>query len=70
MMVTLDGTDGSSRDQRTRTSPTLARYSLPAWSAKPLRVSRIDWRPRLVRYLGRPTLRPLRLPDSELNQLR
>src|SRR5690606_32139907 len=27
--VTLDGVDGSSRDQRTRTSPILERYSLP-----------------------------------------
>jgi hypothetical protein len=62
MTVTLDGTEGSSRDQRTRTWPTLARYSLVPRRAKPLRVSRIDWRACLVRNLGCPTRRPLRLP--------
>jgi hypothetical protein len=70
MTVTLDGTDGNARDQRTRRSPTLATYSLVPCRAKPLRVSRIDWRPCLVRNLGRPTRRPLRLPDRESNQLR
>jgi hypothetical protein len=40
--VTLDGTDGNARDQRTRRSPTLATYSLVPCRAKPLRVSRID----------------------------
>jgi hypothetical protein len=43
MMVTLDGSDASSRDQRTRSSPTLATDSLVPHTAKPLRVSRIDW---------------------------
>jgi hypothetical protein len=70
MIVTLDGTDGSSRDQRTRTSPTLATYSFAPCNAKPLRVRRIDWRPRLVRNLGCPIRRPLRAPDRESNQLR
>jgi hypothetical protein len=70
MTVTLDGTDGSSRDQRTRNLPTLATDSLLSCRAKPLRVSRIDWRPCLLRNLGRPTRRPLRLPASEANQLR
>jgi hypothetical protein len=70
MTVTLEGTDGNARDQRTRTSPTLATYSLAPCTAKPLRVSRIDWRPCLVRNLGRPTRRPWRLPERESNQLR
>src|SRR5512133_1531530 len=52
MTVTLDGTDGNARDQRTRTSPTLARYSLAPCRAKPLRVSRIDWVPCLHRNRG------------------
>lgn len=47
--MTDDGTDGSSRDQRTRTSPTLARYNRWPWKANPLRVSRRDWRPCLRR---------------------
>ena len=67
--MTLDGTDGNARDQRTRTSPTLATDSLVPCRAKPLRVSRIDWRPCLVRNLGRPTRWPLRLPERESNQL-
>jgi hypothetical protein len=68
--VTLDGTDGNIRDQRTGSSPTLATDSLVPCTAKPLRVSRTDWVPCLVRNLGRPTRRPLRLPDRESNQLR
>jgi hypothetical protein len=68
--VTLDGTDGSARDQRTPSSPILATESLAPCRAKPLRVSRIDWRPYLVRQLGCPTRRPLRLPEREANQLR
>ena len=43
--VTLDGTDGNPRDQRTRTWPTLATDSPVPWRAKPLPVRRIDWRP-------------------------
>jgi hypothetical protein len=70
MTVTLDGTDGSWRDQRTWRSPTLATYSLAPCKANPLRVSRIDWRPCLVRNLGCPTLRPFRFPARESNQLR
>jgi hypothetical protein len=70
MMVTLDGAEGNGRDQRTRIWPTLATYSLPRCRTKPLRVSRIDWRPCLVRNLGCPTRRPLRVPDREANQLR
>src|SRR4029453_12073772 len=70
MTVTLDGAEGNSRDQRTRTWPTLARYSLVLRRAEPLRVSRIDWGPCLVRNLGCPTRRPLRLPVRESNQLR
>src|SRR4029453_5078541 len=65
MTVPLDGAEGKSRDQRTRTSPTLATYSLAPRNAKPLRVSRIDWRPCLVRNLGAPSRRPLRLPFRE-----
>src|SRR5690606_24863653 len=43
--VTDDGSAGSSRDQRTRISPTLATYSRPfGRMAKPLRVSRIACR--------------------------
>jgi hypothetical protein len=63
MTVTLDGTVGNPRDQRTRRSPILVAYSLVPCRAKPLRVSRIDWVPCLVRNLGRPTRRPLRLPE-------
>src|SRR5512132_529184 len=70
MMVTLDGTEGSSRDHRTRTWPTLATYSLVPRRAKPLRVIRIDWRPCLLRNLGCPTARPLRLRVRESSQFR
>ncbi|MCG7606214.1 MULTISPECIES: hypothetical protein [Mycobacterium] len=45
MIVTDDGVLGRSRDQRTRTSPTLATNSrLLARIEKPLRVSRNDCR--------------------------
>ena len=70
MTVTDDGGEGRSRDQRTRTSPIFARYSLPfGRRVKPLRVSRNDCRLSL-RDLNRgcPILRPLRRPLSESNQ--
>src|SRR4029453_15694583 len=67
MTGTLGGTEGKPGGQRTRTWPTLATYSLVPWNAKPLRVSRIDWRPCLVRNLGCPTRGPLRLPFRESN---
>src|SRR5690606_26184190 len=59
MIVTLDGTDGSSRDQRTASSPTFATYSFRlSRTLKPLRVSRIACRLSLRdRNRGAPTLR-------------
>ena len=44
MTVTLDGADGSGRDQRTSRSPTFATYNRSPCRANPLRVSRTDWR--------------------------
>lgn len=66
MIVTEDGCEGSPRDQRTRMSPTFAKYSLPSdrmWN--PFRVSRNDCRLSL-RDLNRglPT-RPLCDPAAE-----
>ena len=70
--VTEDGDDGSSRDQRTFRSPIFAAYRRPfGFRLNPLRVSRITCRLSLRdRNRGAPTLRPLRLPDIESNQLR
>lgn len=70
MIVTDDGPDGRSRDQRTVTSPIFARYNLPfGRRPNPLRVNLADWRLSLRDLnLGRPTLRPRRLPLIESNQ--
>ena len=54
----------------TRSSPTFATYSRSPCRANPLRVSRIDWRPRLERNRGRPALRPFRFLAMESNQFR
>src|SRR5882762_9400197 len=72
MTVTELGSDGRSRDQRTRTSPTFARYSRPLGrTVKPLRVSRNDCRLSLRDLnLGCPTGRPLRRLAIESNQFR
>lgn len=69
-LVTELGTDGRSRDHRTRTSPTFARYNRPSGrTLKPLRVSRKDCRVSLRDVnLGLPTFRPRRLPFTELKK--
>jgi len=68
--VTLDGSLGRLRDQRTLISPTFAAYNRGPRRENPLRVSRIDCRPCLRRGLGCPILRPFRLLDNESNQFR
>src|SRR5690606_41945250 len=67
-----DGSAGSSRDQRTRISPTLATYSRPfGLMAKPLRVSRIACRLSLrALNFGGAILGPLRLPVTEAKKFR
>src|SRR5690606_23224207 len=67
-----DGSAGSSRDQRTRISPTLATYSRPfGRMAKPLRVSRIACRLSLRGLnFGGAILGPLRLPVTEAKKFR
>src|SRR5690606_40868004 len=71
-MVTLDGSDGRSRDQRTSISPILAKYRRP--------LGRIEKRPRVNRIACRLSLRdlnrggstfgPFRLPATEAKNAR
>ena len=71
MIVTLDGTDGSSLDHSSGMFPTFATRTPRAVTPNPLRVRRIDCRSSLRdRNLGCPTCRPFRFPDSESNQFR
>jgi hypothetical protein len=66
--VTLDGSDGRSRDQRTGTSPIFGRRSFPFGSTRKraLAVKRMACRWSLRdRNLGRATGGPLRLPVRE-----
>src|SRR5664280_776411 len=71
MTVTLDGTQGTTRDHTRRTSPTFATRTPPVVTLKPLRVNRIQARWSLRdRNRGCPTLRPLPAPDRESNQFR
>jgi hypothetical protein len=73
MIVTDEGSDGSSRDQRTGTSPALGNRSFPpAVTAKRvLRVNRIACRASLRdRNRGGATLRPLRFPETDAKKLR
>jgi hypothetical protein len=67
----LHGTQPRTRPHTRATSPTLATRTPPEVTGKPLRVSRTDARLSLRDpNLGRPTLRPLRPPGREPNQLR
>ncbi len=71
--VTLDGSDGSGRDHRTRTSPIFGRRNLPpaVTVKRALRVKRIACRPSLRdRNRGAATLRPFRFPDTDAKKLR
>ena len=73
MTVTLDASPGSSRDQRTGTSPIPGSRSRPAAVTRnrAARVKRIDWaRSRLDRNRGAPSLRPLRVPFAEAKKFR
>ncbi|EQD82357.1 hypothetical protein N599_31135 [Saccharopolyspora erythraea D] len=66
--VTLDGVEGSWRDQHTGTSPIFGKRSFPpsVIDQRALAVNRIDCRrSRRVLNLGAPILRPLRLPLIE-----
>lgn len=63
--VTVDGTDGSARDQRTRTGPILGRFSFPSAviDQRALAVNRTACRlSRLDFMRGSPILGPLRMP--------
>ena len=66
--MTDDGTDGRSLDHSTVMSRALATYSRSPCRANPLRVRRMDWRPRLRFGLGCLTFGPFRVPVSEPNQ--
>ena len=66
--MTDDGTDGSALDHATRISPTLATYNRSPCRANPLRVSRMDWRPRIRFGFGCLIFGPFRLPVIESNQ--
>src|SRR5829696_4992973 len=71
--VTLDGAQGSARDQRTSTSPIFGNRSRPFPSTlnRALAVKRIACRLSLRdRNRGAATLRPLRLPVIEAKKLR
>ena len=70
--MTLEGSLGRSRDQRTRTSPIFAKYSRPFdRKRKPVRASRKDCRLSLLDFIrGRPVLRPLRCPVHEAKKFR
>ncbi len=72
-IVTLDGAEGSVRDQRTSRSPIFGNLSRPLSSTlnRALAVNRIACRLSLRdRNLGGATLRPLRLPVTEAKKLR
>ena len=60
MIVTLDGSLGSSLDQRTRTSPTFARYNRPFGSEAESVAGQPKRLPMILRDFirGRPTRRP------------
>ena len=67
--VTDDGSQGSTRDQRTGTSPTFGSRSLPLGSTvnRELRVNRTACRVSLRdRNRGGATRQPFRFPDTEL----
>jgi hypothetical protein len=70
--VTLDGTLGKGRDQRTRTSPTFAKYSRPFdLTLNPLLLSRNDCRRSFLDFFrGSPICRPLRFPVQESTKFR
>ena len=71
--MTLDGSEDSSRDQRTATSPIPGSRGRPASVTRnrAALVNRIDcFRSLRDRNRGAPSLRPFRLPDREANQLR
>ncbi|WFE59776.1 hypothetical protein [Micromonospora sp. WMMD712] len=73
MIATLDGSDGSVRDQRTSRSPIFGSRRRPLSRILNLAflVKRIACRLSLRdRNLGEATMRPLRLPDNELKKLR
>ncbi len=73
MIATLDGSDGSDRDQRTCRSPIFGNLSQPLSSTlnREFFVKRIAWRLSLRdRYRGGASLRPLRLPVTEAKKLR
>ena len=71
--VTDEGTDGRSRDHRTRTSPIFGRRSFPpaVMDKRALRVKRIACRLSLLdRNRGGATFGPLRFPDTEAKKVR
>jgi hypothetical protein len=71
--VTLDGWDGSGRDQRTDTSPIFGKRSFPLGNTRneALAVNLIACRPSLRdRNRGGAILGPLRLPLTEAKKFR
>ena len=71
--VTLDGSNGSSRDQRTGTSPIPGSRNRPAGSTRnrAALVNRIACaRSRFDRNRGAPSVRPFRAPVTEAKKLR
>ncbi|GGO15928.1 hypothetical protein GCM10011574_37900 [Microbispora bryophytorum] len=73
MTVTLEGSDGRSRDQRTGTSPIFGRRSFPpaVMEKRALRVKRTACRLSLLdRNRGGAIFGPLRLPEIEAKKFR